>query len=179
MQQAHRTLGLLSFALAATLLVPLPGLAERGDDSDRKSKNGMTTGAVDGVEITLEYGRPKVKGRKIWGGLVPYGKVWRTGADEATTISVSKNALIEGQPLAAGTYSLFTVPGEGEWTVVFNEVAEQWGAYDHDASKDALKVRVAPRDSEHIEELEFAITDGGVALHWEKLAVGFSVAAAP
>ncbi len=163
---------------AVTLaLIALPVLAERGDDANRKSKNGKTEGTIDGVEITLEYGRPNVKGREIWGGLVPHAKVWRTGADEATTISFPAEVTIQGEKLAAGTYGLFTVPGEGEWVFVFNSVADQWGAFSYDAGKDALRVTAKPMAAEHVESMEIVIEGSSVVLRWEKLAVGFEVAA--
>ncbi len=159
-------------------LIALPVLAGRADDANRKSKNGKTEGTIDGVEITLEYGRPNVKERKIWGGLVSYGKVWRTGADEATTISFSADVTIGGRKLAAGTYGLFTVPGEKEWELVFNTVADQWGAFNHDAGKDALRAKATPTASEHVESMDFVIEGSSVVLRWEKLAVAFEVAAA-
>ena len=158
-------------------LLALPAVAERGDDTDRKSKNGKTEGTIDGVEVTLEYGRPNVKGREIWGGLVPYGKIWRTGADEATTVSFSADVTVGGEKVKAGTYGLFTVPGEKEWTFVFNSVAEQWGTYDYDSGKDVLKVSATPSAAEHTESMELVIDGSSVVLRWEKLAVGFEVAA--
>jgi hypothetical protein len=173
---ARRLLTLLTLALTVALAVP--ALAQRGDDSKRKSKNGKTQGTVGGVEVTLEYGRPSVSGRRIWGELVPYGKVWRTGADEATTVTFSKDVLVEGRKLSAGTYGLFTVPGESEWTVVFNRVAKQWGAYEYDEKQDALRVPVAPATGEAIEALDFVIEGDRVVMRWEKLRVGFRVAAA-
>ncbi len=160
-------------------LIALPVLAAgRGDDANRKSKNGKTAGVIDGVEITIEYGRPNVKERKVWGGLVPYGKVWRTGADEASTISFSSGVTIGGQKLAAGTYGLFTLPGEDEWSFVFNSVADQWGAFSYDAGKDVLRVTAKPQAAEHVESMEFVIEGSSVVLRWEKLAVAFEVAAA-
>ncbi len=159
-------------------LIALPVLAGRGDDANRKSKNGKAMGTIDGVEINAEYGRPNVKEREIWGGLVPYGKVWRTGADEASTISFSADVTIGGQKLAAGTYSLFTIAGEDEWTFVFNTVADQWGAFSYDAGKDALRVTAKPMAAEHVESMEIVIEGSSVVLRWEKLAVGFEVAAA-
>ena len=173
----HRKLfvGLLCVLLIA---VTLPAVAERGDDSDRKSKNGKAGGTIDGVEITLEYGRPQVRDREIWGALVPYGQVWRTGANEATTIRFSGDVTIEGEALPAGTYGLFTIPGEGEWTVIFNKVANQWGAFNYDDGEDALRVTVEPRSHEHVEAMDFAVGDGEVVLMWEELAVPFRVAAA-
>ncbi len=172
-RHVRRLLSLLALAALA-----LPVLAGRGDDADRKSKNGKTEGTIDGVEVTLEYGRPNVKGREIWGGLVPFGKVWRTGADEATTISFSDDVTIDGEPLPAGTYALFTIPGEDEWVFIFNKVADQWGAFSHDAGQDALRVSAEPEAAEHVESMEFAIDGSSVVLRWEELAVGFEVAAA-
>jgi len=171
----RKTLPLL---LAVLLLAAaLPAWGERGDDTDRPSKNGKAEGTIDGVEVTVEYGRPKVKDREIWGGLVPYGKVWRTGANEATTITFSQDVKVEGQMLAAGTYGLFAIPSESEWTIAFNSVAQQWGAFDYDKSKDVLRVTVKPQASEHVEEMTFEVGNGAVTLGWEKLAVSFSVAA--
>jgi hypothetical protein len=172
-----RTLFVAALALA-TVLAVLPAAAERGDDADRVSKNGKTTGTVDGVDVTLEYGRPNVKGREIWGGLVPYDRVWRTGADEATTITFSADVLVEGEALPAGTYALFTIPGEEAWTVIFNQTADQWGAFEYDEEKDALRVSVAPREHEMVETMDFAVEDGAVVLRWEELAVPFRIAAA-
>lgn len=174
----RNVLVLVSALALVVSLVALPAAAERGDDSGRASKNGMTTGEAGGAEVTVEFGRPKVKGRTIWGGLVPHGKVWRTGADEATTITFGSDVTVEGEPLPAGTYSLFTIPGEDEWTVIFNNTAEQWGAYDYDDGEDALRVTVAPREGEMAEELDFAIDDGHVVLRWEEVEVPFEVSAA-
>ncbi len=162
--------------LAAAVLVALPLAAQRGDDADRASKNGLTEGEIDSVGVALEYGRPKVKGREIWGGLVPYGEVWRTGANEATTITISDDVTIEGEPLAAGKYSLFTIPGENEWTVIFNKVANQWGHFRYDAGEDALRVTVEPNEGEFVEELDFVIDGSSVVLRWENLTVSFDVA---
>lgn len=168
-----------------TLLLPLlvaaatlPTAAERGDDAKRKSKNGRTQGTIDGVAITLEYGRPNVNGRRIWGGLVPYDSVWRTGADEASTITFASDVVVQGEELAAGTYGLFTIPGETEWTIIFNEIAEQWGAFGYDRGRDALRVTATPRPGRHVEAMDFAIDGSSVVLRWETLEVPFEVAAA-
>ena len=165
----------LLFGLAVLGALVGPAAAERGDDTDRASKNGRTTGTIDGVEIVIEYGRPNVKSRKIWGALVPYGRVWRTGADEATTISFSADVAVEGEPLAAGRYGLFTLPERDEWTVIFNKVADQWGAFNYDAAKDALRVKVRPQPAQHAESLDFVIDGSAVVLRWEQLAVSFRV----
>ena len=155
-----------------------PAAAERGDDAERASKNGKTTGTIDGVGVTLEYGRPNVKGREIWGGLVPYDQVWRTGANEATTISFDKDVVVDGKPLAAGTYGLFTIPTRTDWTVIFNKTADQWGAFDYDENEDALRIKVAPTEHDMVETMDFVIEGDQVVLRWVKLAVPFTVKAA-
>jgi hypothetical protein len=160
------------------LLAVVPALAQRGDDADRASKNGKTEGSIEGVGVTLEYGRPNVKGRTIWGGLVPYGEVWRTGANEATTISLTEDVKVEGQELAAGTYGVFTIPGESEWVVIFNKVPNQWGAMKYDEAEDALRVTVEPTAAEFVESMEFGIDGSDVVLRWENLAVPVTITAA-
>jgi hypothetical protein len=171
------TISLFLMVFVAGLLATRPVMAQRGDDSSRVSKNGKTEGTIDSIDIVLEYGRPKVKDREIWGGLVPYGKVWRTGANEATTISFSRDVLIEGQKLAKGKYALFTIPGKDQWTIIFNKVPEQWGAFKYDESEDALRVEVKPETGEYVEEMTFVIDGSNVVLEWEKLRVPFKVAA--
>jgi Protein of unknown function (DUF2911) len=168
----------LATAATVALTVALPTLAQRGDDAGRVSKNGRTEGTIGGVTVTVEYGRPNVKGRTIWGGLVPYGQVWRAGADEATTIAFDQSVTVEGKPLAAGTYGLFTIPGEKAWTVIFNKTAKQWGAFKYEAAQDALRVEVAPRPHGFTETLTFEIAGDEVVLSWDKLAVPFRLAAA-
>jgi hypothetical protein len=176
MQRIARGLAVM-LTLGMTLLIT-PVWAQRGDDSKRLSKNGKTEATIDGVDVVVEFGRPSVKDRKVWGGLVPYERIWRTGADECTTITLSKDVTIEGETLPAGTYGLFTIPGEEEWTVVFNTVADQWGSFNYDESKDALRVQVVPRSADFVETLDFEIADSEVILRWEELAVPFSLAAA-
>ena len=174
----RKTTSLLAVLILTLIAISsAPAIAERDDDAKRKSKNGLTEGTIDGVSVVLEYGRPNIKGREVWGGLVPYGKVWRTGADEATTITLGTDATVQGEALAAGTYSVFTIPGETDWTVIFNSVADQWGAFDYEAGKDVLRVTAIARASEHVESLEFAIEGDEVVLHWAELSVPFTVAA--
>lgn len=164
--------------MMAVSLGVVPTLAERGDDADRVSKNGKTEGSIEGAAIVLEYGRPNVKSRTIWGELVPYDKVWRTGANEATTFTIDKDVMVEGKELAAGTYGLFTIPGQSEWVVIFNKVPDQWGAMKYDEAEDALRVTVEPEEAEFVESMEFVIEDSDVVLRWEKLAVPVEVSAA-
>ncbi|MBD1393649.1 DUF2911 domain-containing protein [Mucilaginibacter glaciei] len=97
-------------------------------------------------KITITYSRPNVKGRKIFGGINPYGEVWRTGANAATTISFSENVIVEGNKVPMGTYALFSIPGEKEWTIILNKTAKQWGAYSYKQSDDLLRFKVKPID---------------------------------
>lgn len=174
-----KRVSVIGLLIAALLIVSvMPAAAQRGDDTKRKSKNGKVEGTIDGVNVTLEYGRPKVKDRQIWGGLVPFDKVWRTGADEATTFAIDKDVNVEGKKLAAGTYSLFTIPGKTEWTIIFNKVAKQWGAFKYDSNEDVLRVKVKPAAAEHVEEMTFKIEGNKVFLCWEKLCVPLAISAA-
>lgn len=137
----------------------------------------QTVGITD---ITIDYSRPGVKGRTIWGGLVPYDQIWRTGANAATTIEFSDDVLINGQKLAKGKYALFTIPGRDQWTIVFNKQGEQWGAFNHDAAQDALRVTAKPEKAPFQEWMGFEIGDmttdtAKVILRWENVAVPFTV----
>ena len=168
------SLGTVAFVLLLVVAV-LPSFAQRGDDAERASKNGMAAGKIDGVEVTLEYGRPNVKGREIFGRLVPYGKVWRTGADEATTITLSGDVSVEGKALPAGKYSVFTIPEKDKWTVIFNKTAKQWGAFKYDEGQDALRVTVTPKKADFVESLDFEIDGPSVVLRWAELAVPVTI----
>ena len=167
----------ISLILVLAVLVAGVALAERGDDSKRKSKNGRAEGTVDGVSVVVEYGRPNANGRDIWGGLVPFGKVWRTGADEATTITFGGNVSVEGTAVPAGTYALFTKPEEDGATIIFNSVAEQWGAFDYAADKDVATVMVPLTPCEHVETFEISVGGEGVSLSWADRSMSFSIAA--
>ena len=146
----------------------------------RPSPGASLTQTVGITDITIKYSRPGVKARSIWGGLVPYDKVWRTGANEATTISFSDDVTINGQNLAKGTYSLHTIPGANEWTFIFNSVADQWGSYSYDAAKDVLRVKAKPERAEFREWMTFEVPEmttdtAKIALRWENLSVPFTV----
>lgn len=135
------------------------------------------TATVGDATVLVNYGSPSVRGRTIWGDLEPYDEVWRTGANEATTIEFSKDVEIEGKKLAAGTYALFTIPRDGNWTVIFNKKSDQWGDYNYEEGDDALRVDVTPMKlSEKVEQLEFLLMDNKVVLRWDDMAVPFMVA---
>jgi len=134
----------------------------------------------ESTEVAITYSRPGVKGRTIWGDLVPFDKVWRTGANEATTISFTDDVLIEGEKLPAGTYALFTIPAKKEWTVIFNKSANQWGAFDYNSSDDALRIKVKSQSVSHTEWMQFSFenlnsTSANVVLQWEKLKIPFKI----
>lgn len=143
----------------------------------RKSPAKIVNQTIGNVEISINYGSPSVRGRTIWGDLVPYGKVWRTGANEATVFSVTGNVKINGQDLPAGAYALFTVPGEDSWQFIFNKEADQWGAFNYQQDQDALRVTAQPEAAnELVEDMTFTISPQGVVvLSWEKIKVGFTV----
>lgn len=149
-------------------------------DSTIKSPRKELSGAIDGVPVTINYGSPAVNDRTIYGDLVPYNKVWRTGANEATRITFGGDVLVgaEGKTLPAGTYSLFTLPASREsWTIVFNKVADQWGAYDYDDAEDAVRVSgVSMPNEERAERMDFVLDGEMVKLMWDDLIVGFTVA---
>jgi hypothetical protein len=133
------------------------------------------------TDITVNYHRPLVNGRKIWGGLVPFGKVWRAGANENTTIEFSDAVSVEGQPLAKGIYGLHMIPNPDSWTIIFSKTNTAWGSYSYKQDEDALRVNVKPRPlAETKEALEFDFEDlkpdsTAVTLKWEKLGVPFTV----
>lgn len=151
-------------------------MSEEDEKAKRPSPPRQASGTVGTAGIVIDYGSPSVKGREIWGGLIPYGEVWRTGANEATTFEVTEDVLIEGQPLPAGKYALFTIPGEDSWTVIFNRVHEQWGAGNYDPAEDALRVEVTPQPlGEPVEAMEITLEDGQFVLRWANLAVPVQV----
>ena len=148
---------------------------------ERPSPPKTTAATVGNLSITIVYSQPGVKGRKVFGELVPYGKIWRTGANEATTVEVSRDCKVGGGFLKAGKYALFTIPGADEWTIIFNSVPDQWGAYKYDESKDALRFKVKPEQGKELaERLEFDIQadktgNGTVTLKWENTSVSWEM----
>ncbi len=147
----------------------------------RPSPGASVTQTIGLTEVTIRYSRPGVKGRKVWGELVPYGEVWRTGANENTTITFSTAVKVEGKELAAGTYGLQTIPTEKEWTLILSKDADAWGAFDYKPEHDALRATISPMVVDHVKErLEFYfedLTDSSavVKLRWEKLTVPFKI----
>jgi hypothetical protein len=156
------------FAQSPPLSVPAP------------SQAASVSQTVGLTEITIEYHRPRVNGREVWGKLVPFGEVWRAGANENTTIDFSTPVQIDGHPLAAGRYGFHTLPSAGTWQIIFSSVDTNWGSFAYDAKEDVLRVEVKPGAAPHEEALAFTFDDATmrettVALRWEKLRVPFKV----
>ena len=165
---------------AATALPMFAQTAAPAFKTPRASPRQVLMQTVGLTDVTLTYSRPGVKNRAVWGGLVPWDKVWRTGANEATTIAVTDDVMINGNALPKGTYSLHTIPGKDEWTLIFNKTADQWGSYSYDATKDALRVKVKPQAASMTEWMMFEVPDVSAdkatfQLRWEKVAVPFTV----
>lgn len=178
--KSHRTLFVL-VVLAAVLASAAPALAQL--DLPRVSPKATVSQTVGLTDVSIAYCRPGVKGRVIWGGLVPYDQVWRTGANEATTITFSDAVTVNGTAVPAGTYGLFTIPGKESWTVILNKGAKLWGAYEYKQDDDVLRFSVKPRMAAgHEEWMQFRFegltTESvDVVLAWEKLEVAFTVKA--
>ena len=195
---------LFPFAVALVCAAAFASVAPaQGLRFPRPSQKASVTQTVGTTDVSITYSRPGVKNRKIWGDppagapagtatlddarrraadavVVPYGRVWRTGANEATLFEVTDDVLVNGQKLAAGRYSLHTVPGRDEWTIIFNSDAGQWGSFQYDEKKDVLRVKTRPQAAEMQEWLSFSFpevtdTSARVVLRWEKIAVPFTV----
>lgn len=168
---------------AALVAIHLTGsaLAQQQLDLPRPSPNATVSQMVGVTKVSIQYSSPGVKGRKVWGDLVPYGEVWRTGANENTTITFSTPVKIGGKELPAGTYGLQTIPTEGDWTVIFSKNADLWGAFNYKPENDALRIQVKPQTvADSLERMTFTFEDttdtsSNVVLRWEKLRVPFTV----
>lgn len=155
----------------------LVGVAEAQDQKPVSPKETVK-GAVGGAQVEIVYCRPSARGRQMLGGIEPYGKVWRTGANSATTIEFDKNVKIEGKDLAKGKYELFTIPGEAEWTIIIQKFGNQWGAYKYDEKNDVLRAKVKPaKPAAFVETFTIATEKEAIRLSWENTTVAFAVTA--
>ena len=199
-----KSLNRISVSLLSVLCFAVSAFAQI--DTPRPSPKASVTQRIGVTDVTITYSRPGVKGRKIWGDplpeqaatkgeatldnqnerpkgapIVPWGHVWRTGANEATQFVVTDDVLINGQKLAAGSYSLHTIPTKDEWTIVFNGTANQWGSFNYDPAKDTLRVKAKPQWMNDSQEwLTYNIDPVGddsaqVNIRWEKISVPFTV----
>jgi len=158
-------------ATGETLMLDLP----------RQSQHAVLTQRIGITDITINYHRPLANGREIWGKVVPYGQVWRAGANENTTITFSDPVTIEGQSLDKGTYGLHMIPGADQWTVIFSKSAKAWGSFSYKQDDDALRVTVKPQAADVHDALAYDFDDlkadsAVVTLRWDKVAVPFKVA---
>ncbi|ELR69676.1 hypothetical protein C900_04901 [Fulvivirga imtechensis AK7] len=163
---------IISLALIMTFCLSYDAFAQK----EMKSPPATAQGSINGADIVIKYHQPSARGRTIMGELVPYGKVWRTGANNATTIELSKDVKVEGQSLKKGKYALFTIPGEDEWVVIFNKTDNQWGAFNYDEDQDVLRVTVKPQKTgSYVETFTINVEGEGVVLDWENTRIKFKV----
>ena len=140
-----------------------------------KSPAVTASGKIDGVSVTINYGQPSARGRKIMGGLVPYGKVWRTGANATTSIEFSDAVKIDGKTVAKGKYGLYTIPGESEWTIMINKDIK-WGSDEYTEKQDVARVKAKPaKTAAFVEAFTISVEKNLVILRWENTEVSFKV----
>jgi hypothetical protein len=169
---------LLLTAAAGLLICGVPSLAPA---QTPKSPHETLTAHLGGHKITITYGRPSVRGRKIMGGLVPYGKVWRTGADEATTFETDVDLDINGLKVPKGKYGLFTLPNEDGWTLIINKTAKQWGAFNYKEADDLGRTKMeVSKSGSPVEQFTIAMTSAGsnaaaLKLEWENTVASVTV----
>lgn len=183
----------ISIVLLALFLLILPSASSGQEKEIRASLKASVMQRLGvNTDITIQYSRPAVKGRTIWGDLVPYGMTpgnqysmgkpfpWRAGANENSTIELNKNVLIEGKKLAAGKYGIHMIPSQKEWTIIFSRNNSGWGSFSYDQKDDALRLTVTPVNAPHMEWLvygfdDLAGTSATAFLHWENLKVPFKI----
>ena len=169
-------LGLMvTFATPALAQTPRLSVPEPSPHATVSQRVGLT-------DITIDYHRPAVNKRKVWGGLVPYDEVWRAGANENTTITFSTPVTVGGKQLAAGTYGLHMIPTTSKWTIALSNVSTAWGSFTYDEKEDAVRLTATPTPADMEESLEYRFenpteTSVNVVLHWEKLQISFPVTA--
>jgi tetratricopeptide (TPR) repeat protein len=175
----------LAVALGAAMALPAVAQFKNGSQSTlldlpELSQKAVVSQRLGVTDITISYHRPLAKGRKVFGTIVPYGQVWRAGANENTTIEFSDPVSIEGKPLDAGKYGLHMIPNEDHWTVIFSKVSSAWGSFSYDEKEDALRVDVKPATSDEHNALTYEFDDlqpdsAMAILKWENVAVPFKV----
>ena len=157
------------------LLVLFTAFTFSAEAQKAKSPRMQAEGEVFGSKVVVDYGAPSVRGRVIWGGLEEYGKVWRAGANENTTIEFDKDVKIGDKKLAAGKYGFFIIPNQdSDWVLIFSKKNDAWGAYDYKESEDALRVNVKPLFVDDVQEmLQFRIGENTIMFSWEKARIVF------
>lgn len=171
----------MTIAAASIAALALTATVHAEDKDKRASPHADVTASLGGKKITVSYGRPYAKGRAIFGGLVPWGQVWRTGADEATTLTTEADLVVGGLKVPKGEYALFTIPTEKAWTLVVNKTAKQWGAFKYDAAQDLgrapMKVEAAAKP---VEQFTIELVPAGkqltLKLSWDKTVASVAIA---
>jgi tetratricopeptide (TPR) repeat protein len=177
----RKDLAHLAFAVAAVAAAASPAAAQQTIQGLPEASPHATIAQTVGIStLTIDYHRPAVAGREVWGALVPWDQVWRAGANDNTTIELSDPARIGGQTIPAGTYGLHMLPGRERWTVILSRNSTSWGSFSYDAAEDAVRLEVVAQPSEFDERLRYSFDDvdegsAEVALHWADLRVPFRV----
>jgi hypothetical protein len=145
-------------------------------DTSKKSIKSMAVGVIGGDSVKINYHSPGVRKRIIWGGLVPFGEVWVTGAHDATTIIVDKPFVVNGKEVPAGKYAFFTIPGKDAWTIIINKQWKQHLATEYDQKEDVVRIKVKPKKAAHTERLQYFVEagkgrEGKIAMAWEKIKI--------
>lgn len=167
--------------VAAVSILALSSVAPVRAEDKRASPHAEVTATLAGKKITISYGRPYMKGRTIFGGLVPWGAVWRTGADESTTFTTEADVVIGGLTVPKGEYALFTIPTEKQWTLVLNKTAKQWGAFKYDAAQDLGRAPMTVTSaSKPVEQFTIDLVPAGkqvtLKLSWDKTVASVAIA---
>ncbi|MFT5916597.1 MAG: hypothetical protein ACJAWV_000005 [Flammeovirgaceae bacterium] len=179
-----KNLNLFGLLFSTLLLISCGANSQEKEDTKSEQKLSPYAEAevkINKTNIKINYSSPRAKGREIWNGLVEYGEVWRTGADEASTLEVSNDIMIEGQPLPKGKYAIFTIPEKEEWTIIFNKEFEQWGAFNYKEKEDALRVKIKPVSMNTMTEnmsfflLETGKLEGEMKIAWGKIQAPISI----
>ncbi|MFY0686822.1 MAG: DUF2911 domain-containing protein [Cyclobacteriaceae bacterium] len=165
-----------SFIIAVAILGTIITGCGQTEKEKRPSPFTFDQLNLNGDSLYIGYSSPRVRERTIWGKLVPYGKMWRTGANEATVFKTSKDIILNDTLLTAGSYSVFTIPDERQWTLIFNKDWELWGSYYYNEDNDALRLPIEPnRSSEFSEEMKFELSENALNFHWENLTFSVSI----
>jgi len=176
----HYTKAITSLIICSLLIITMENNLAQNFETPRPSPNATVSQTVGITHITIDYSSPGVKDRTIWGELVPFGEVWRTGANEVTSITFDDAVKINGTELPAGTYGIHTIPGETEWEIIFSKDTEVDAGSNYDAEKDALRIKVKPEEATFAERMIFIFTNTTDSkttanLRWEKLRVSFDI----
>lgn len=176
-----KAIALAVASITAIAAISLAVPADAQDKEKRASPAATVTGNLAGKKITVSYSRPSMKGRAIFGGLVPWGEVWRTGANEATTFTTETDVVIGGLKVPKGEYALFTIPTEKEWTLVLNKTAKQWGAFKYDVKQDLGRVPMTVSSAaKPVEQFTIEMVPAGkqltLKLSWDKTVASVAIA---